>query len=187
MKTIAALSIQLIAVWAVLSGPYSAKPLILALAVVSLIATIAITRRVDRVVGSTVPLVLMFGWTLRVPRYAFFMVRKILSANVRVTRLLLDPRVTIRPRVLRVRMSPTTELGQVVLANSITLTPGTVTLDVDGDELLVHALGPVSASSVLNGEMDRAAAWLEGSAPWKGPASRRPAPESRSPSPDGRS
>jgi multicomponent Na+:H+ antiporter subunit E len=163
MRSILGLLILLIAVWAVLSWHYSTEPLIFVFAVLSLLAVVWLTRRMDRVAGGGSLPASFAGMLLRLPRYTLFVARWLVDANIRVTRLLLDPRIRLKPRVLRIKASQKTELGRVILANSITLTPGTVTLDVDGDELLVFALGPVSASGVLNGEMDREVSRLEGS------------------------
>lgn len=173
MKTILALLVLLVAVWAVLSGHYSTEPLVFALAVVSLVFVLFVSRRIDRVLGAAGPAFLVFGWLWRIPRYTLFMIRQVIAANLHVTRLLFDPRVQLAPRILHVRASQRTELARSFLANSITFTPGTVTLDLDGDRLLVHALDAVSASAVINGEMDRAASWLEGSGSLRVPSHPR--------------
>ena len=73
----------------------------------------------------------------------------------------LDPR-KIQPQLLRVRARQRSALAQVIHANSITLTPGTITLDLRNGELLVHAVSPDTAAGVLAGDMDRAATRLEG-------------------------
>jgi multicomponent Na+:H+ antiporter subunit E len=62
---------------------------------------------------------------------------------------------------VRLRLSQQTALGKVVYANSITLTPGTVTLAIEGDEILVHALTQADANVLETGEMDRKARELE--------------------------
>ena len=66
--------------------------------------------------------------------------------------------------VFTVRGSQKSELGRVVYANSITLTPGTVTIDLEGEELTVHALTKAGLEGVESGEMDRRVARLEGEA-----------------------
>jgi multicomponent Na+:H+ antiporter subunit E len=62
-----------------------------------------------------------------------------------------------------VPVSQSTDLGKVILANSITLTPGTISVQVDGGHILVHALEPGSIHDLFGGEMDRRADWVEGS------------------------
>ena len=73
------------------------------------------------------------------------------------TRNVLD----ISPRIIRVRASQQTELAQVIYANSITLTPGTVSVDLRDGEVLVHALHAEAAEGVESGEMDRRCTALE--------------------------
>ena len=58
--------------------------------------------------------------------------------------------------------SQKTEAGNVTYANSITLTPGTVTTELDGDVLEVHALSSDMADDVKSGVMDKKVSWLEG-------------------------
>jgi multicomponent Na+:H+ antiporter subunit E len=57
--------------------------------------------------------------------------------------------------LVRVKASQASELGQVIYANSITLTPGTVSIQVEGGEILVHALTTEMAEDLKGGEMDR--------------------------------
>jgi multicomponent Na+:H+ antiporter subunit E len=68
----------------------------------------------------------------------------------------------IKPHIFEVRASQVSELGHVIYANSITLTPGTVTVDVDGGVLTVHALTQDSADDVKSGEMDSKVVRMEG-------------------------
>ena len=67
----------------------------------------------------------------------------------------------ISPRMVRVKATQKTDLGLVIFANSITLTPGTVTVDIEGDEMIVHALSQDLADGVLNGDMDSRVTALE--------------------------
>ncbi len=62
----------------------------------------------------------------------------LVRANLDMARRVLTPSLPIRPEVVRIATSLRSDLGRLVLANSITLTPGTLTVDVDGDTLLVH-------------------------------------------------
>jgi multicomponent Na+:H+ antiporter subunit E len=72
--------------------------------------------------------------------------------------------MAIAPTVFTVTGSQKSELGLVVYANSITLTPGTVTIDLTDNKLTVHALTKAGLEGVESGEMDRRVAWLEGEA-----------------------
>lgn len=71
-------------------------------------------------------------------RYLLAFVIALVRSNLDMARRVLSPSLPIRPSVVRVHTELTSELGRLVLANSITLTPGTLTVDVQGNELLVH-------------------------------------------------
>lgn len=78
-----------------------------------------------------------------------------------VTRRILDPRLPISPAIARFAPSQRSDLGLVIHANSITLTPGTIAVRVGRDEFLVHALTEAGAASLAGSEMDRRVAALE--------------------------
>ena len=83
-------------------------------------------------------------------------------ANIDVSRRILDPKLPIRPNFIRVKASQQGDLGRVIYANSITLTPGTVSVDMEADEITVHALSYEGAAEDMSGEMDRRVSALEG-------------------------
>lgn len=94
--------------------------------------------------------------------YAPWLLWQIIKANWQVARIILTPSLPIQPRLMRLEVSQESDLGKVVYANSITLTPGTVTLDVREDRFLVHALTQEAADSLDTGEMDHKVSALEG-------------------------
>jgi len=79
----------------------------------------------------------------------------LIKANIDVARLVLSSKTPITPTLLRVKATQTSDIGQVIYANSITLTPGTISVDVANNEILVHALSRDGAESLKEGEMDR--------------------------------
>jgi multicomponent Na+:H+ antiporter subunit E len=79
-----------------------------------------------------------------------------------VTKIILAPRLPISPTLVRFRPSQSSVVGLVTHANSITLTPGTITIDAERGEFLVHALTREGAASLAGSEMDRRVAALEG-------------------------
>ncbi len=157
------LFVLLVVLWLLLSGSYTLKPIILGGAVLSLVLVLVVVARMDKAVGQTTPRPELGYFLVRMPKYSWFLISKVISANLRVTRMLLFPSVQPEPRLLRMQVGPQTVFGKLILANSITLTPGTATLDLRAGEVLVHALGSVSAASVVNGEIDRELRRLEGS------------------------
>lgn len=94
--------------------------------------------------------------------YPFWLAWQILAANLLVARMILSPSMPINPAVLRFRAPVRGKLGKVILGNSITLTPGTFTLDIQDDVFLVHAISPGTAGGVINGSMQRRVAALFG-------------------------
>lgn len=92
-----------------------------------------------------------------VPRllvYQVWLLKEIAWANWEVMREILRPRLAISPTVLRVLASQPDDLGRVIFANSITLTPGTIALEVDAQGVLVHALTAAGAESLATGTLD---------------------------------
>ena len=91
----------------------------------------------------------------RLPGYLSWLLYEILVANVHVLRLSLHLRGPneVKPQIVRFETKLKSEFARWVLANSITLTPGTVTVKVDGDDFYVHAIS-VHAAKGLEGEME---------------------------------
>lgn len=73
---------------------------------------------------------------------------QIVVASVQVARIVLSPKLDIEPRMFRFEHELPHNLARAVLANSVTLTPGTVTIDVLGNEFFVHALTPDAAEAL---------------------------------------
>jgi multicomponent Na+:H+ antiporter subunit E len=91
----------------------------------------------------------------RVPRYTAIVAWEIVVSSAQVAYLVLHPRLPINPQLVRFRSGLPHTLARLTFANSITLTPGTVTLDVQDDEFLVHALRAETAQDVEHGRMRR--------------------------------
>ena len=91
----------------------------------------------------------------RMLRYSPWLAWQVLCSNIAMTRIILDPRLPISPRVIRISSSQRGELARAIYANSITLTPGTVTMSVDGSELIVHAITRRCAEAFQSQEMDQ--------------------------------
>ncbi len=65
----------------------------------------------------------------------------------------LHPQMPIKPQIVEIEVDLETDVAKVLLANSITLTPGTVTVDIEGNKFIVHALTDKALESLLSGEM----------------------------------
>ena len=96
----------------------------------------------------------------RIPGFALLTVKRIVIAAAQVLRIVMDPRLPIQPFVVRQTVHFDEEAARVVYANAITITPGTLTLDLDGDVVTVHALDAELARDVVDGTLARDVARL---------------------------
>lgn len=145
----------LVGLWLALSGYF--QPLLLILGLASCAFVLFLTLRMDRIDGEMIPLDLRpRGWF----RYVAWLGVEIVKANLAVTRALLTPRLPIHPTLFRVRASQRSLLGHVTHANSITLTPGTLSIDLHGHAIDVHSLLPCDPQELA--EMDRRVSEIEG-------------------------
>ncbi len=87
---------------------------------------------------------------------------EIVKSNLQVARIILSPRLEISPELIKVPTSQGSDLGRVIYANSITLTPGTVSIYVWSEAIEVHALNRDFAAGVETGDMDRRVCAMEG-------------------------
>jgi multicomponent Na+:H+ antiporter subunit E len=98
-------------------------------------------------------------------RYMIWLVWNVIKANVEVAILILHPRMPIAPRLLTFRTTLKHPVAQVLVANSITLTPGTVTIDLSDQEYLVHALVPGSSGGITGAALQNMVGPVFGEAP----------------------
>ena len=141
-------------IWLLLSGHYD--PLLLTLGILSCITCLYVTWKAKFIDEEGLPLHLL----IRLPIYTLWLFKEIIKANIDTAKIIIlnNP----DPQNFRVKSSQKTEAGKVTYANSITLTPGTVTTELDGDVLEVHALSSDMADDVKSGVMDKKVSWLEG-------------------------
>ena len=149
MKRTITLGLVLTITWLFWSGHFY-EPFLLLLGALSVIGIIWLEKRMEILDDEGAPIL-----GLRSVAYMIWLCKEIIEANIEVTRLVLDPKLPIRPRMIRVEANQETALGRVILANSITLTPGTVSVDMQGNRIWVHALSFEGAEEDLSGDMDR--------------------------------
>lgn len=103
------------------------------------------------------------GLLTRATLYWPWLAVQILMSGLRVTRIILDPKLPISPTLVRVDALQNTAVGLTTYGNSITLTPGTLTVEATerGRALWVHALERSSAEGFSDDEMNRKVAWFE--------------------------
>ena len=156
MIQIAALFGVLVGLWLLLSGFFS--PLLLALGLFSAILVAYLAVRMELVDAENFPTRIRL---IRLLRYLLWLAHEIVLSNLDVSKRILQGRYSISPTVIRVRSSQRTRLGQVIYANSITLTPGTVSINVWENEIRVHALTREAGEVLMKGDMDRRVTELE--------------------------
>ncbi len=135
--------------WLLLSGHF--EPLILSFGAASVALVVFLAHRMDVVDHEGHPVHL--SWKL--PVYWVWLVWQIIVSNLSVARKILSPDMRIDPRLISVDAGQKDDLDRVVYANSITLTPGTVSLRLDEGKILVHALDEGFAEDLERGTMRR--------------------------------
>lgn len=131
--TFALATTVLFVVWLLLSGRFNLPDMVLGLLVAGLVAWLS---RPQLALLAGLKFSPLLPWYLA--RYLAVFIWALLKANFDMARRVLSPRLPINPALVSVRTRLQSPLGQLILANSITLTPGTLSVDVEGDLLYVH-------------------------------------------------
>jgi len=147
---IVGLVITLAGLWLFLSGHYT--PLLLSLGLLSILLVTIISLRMNLIAYNQPEALLQIAKFIP---YGFWLIVEILKSNIDVCKRILDPKLPISPRLITVTSSQLGDFAKVVYANSITLTPGTISIDVEGDDIEVHALSENGAEGLATGEMDK--------------------------------
>ncbi|MFW5927332.1 MAG: Na+/H+ antiporter subunit E [Wenzhouxiangella sp.] len=155
MRYVISLTLILAVLWLAVSGVY--KPPILIFGAVSVTFVVWLSVRMNVVGVEHNPI--LFSW--RLPVYWIWLVGQIIMANFNLLRRVIDP-ASIRPRLLRLSVPHHSAVAKVTYANSVTLTPGTISLMLSEKALVVHALDEVSAEGLMSGDMADHISWLEG-------------------------
>ncbi|MEM7730649.1 MAG: Na+/H+ antiporter subunit E [Pseudomonadota bacterium] len=149
----------LAATWWVLSG-YT-KPLLLTLGAISLGLVLLICWRMKILDRETAPYMTVpqtlayFGWLFV----------EIIKANIAVVRQILSPDMEVSPTLTKIPTGTKSDLARTMFANSITLTPGTVSVALEDDHILVHALLSEMSDADDFAEMGDRSAWAVGEPP----------------------
>ena len=148
------LALLLITAWVLWSGYL--KPLLLGLGALSCLLTIWVVRRMGYFDEDT----FAFHYDWRLLGFWAWLGREIILSSIQVARLVLRRKIDVEPEVVDIDGSGLGPVDLALLGNSITLTPGTLTLDVYEGRLLVHALTADGAAALRQGEMQRRVAAL---------------------------
>jgi multicomponent Na+:H+ antiporter subunit E len=150
-----ALAASLFAFWLLLSGLYT--PFLVLSGLGASIAVALFAQRMEVADREGHPVHLL----LAALAYWPWLLKEIAKAGWQVTLVILDPRLPVSPTLVRFRPSQKTSVALATHANSITLTPGTITVEAGRDEFLVHALTREGAAAVVDSEMDRRVSRLD--------------------------
>jgi len=157
VKHTVALFALLMAIWLLNSGHYT--PLMIGFGVGSCLFVVWLARRMNIVDDEGEPVHLL----RRLPVYLPWLAAEVIKSNLDVARRVLGyGRPDVSPRLFEAPTTQHSDLGRVIYANSITLTPGTVSIRVHGTKITVHAIAEEVADDLLEGEMDRRVTRLEG-------------------------
>jgi multicomponent Na+:H+ antiporter subunit E len=144
--------------WLLLSGFFT--PFLVSAGIGSAVAVALFARRMEVIDREGLPFDVLGRALLYVP----WLLKEILKAGWDVTKIILHPRLPVSPTLVRFRPGQRTAVGLVTHANSITLTPGTLSVEVGQDEFLVHGLTASGAAGCVDSEMDRRVTRIEGGA-----------------------
>ena len=152
------LAIALFVFWLALSGHYT--PMLVVIGGISAAACALAAARIHIVDAEGHPIEWLSAWITYFP----WLIGEIAKSAWGVTRIVLTPGLPISPALTVVKASQRSSVGIATFANSITLTPGTITVAVNGNDLIVHSLVREGAVDLAGGEMDRRVRALEGRA-----------------------
>lgn len=150
------LALVLFGFWLLLSGHYTS--FLISLGFLTAIGCVALSWRMGIVDVEGHPIELARGAISYVP----WLIGEIAKSTWDVVKIVLNPSLPISPRMIKVQASQQTRVGVAVFCNSITLTPGTITVDVKDHDLTVHALTAEGAEDLLSGDMDARVTQFEG-------------------------
>ncbi len=150
------LLVVLFGMWLLWSGHYTTQ--LIGFGLVSCLGVVLLCWRMGIVDREALPLDL----TWRTLRYIPWLTLEVVKSNIDLAKRVLSPRLPISPQLVELQATQKTDLGRITFANSITLTPSTVTIEARRDgRFVVHALAHEIAQDLRNGEMDRRVSRLE--------------------------
>lgn len=150
-------AIIMLAFWMLLSGEFTF--ILLLSGVISSLLVAYLSH--DLLIGDA-DIRLSTGRVYRFIKYLPWLLWQIVLANFDLVYRTLHPKMPIDPGIIAFKNEYKTDMGVVALANSITLTPGTVTIEANKDEFIVHSIAKAAAEGLMSGEMQRRVKDIEG-------------------------
>ena len=150
------LTLAMVAAWLTLSGYFI--PMILTFGAISIAIVVWMSRRMGILDAETVPYLSL----LQTISYFVWLFAEIVKANVQVVKAVLSPDLEVSPTLVKIPLNTDADIAETMFANSITLTPGTVSVDMQPDHILVHALLEDMSTPEDFAEMEERSAWAVG-------------------------
>lgn len=150
------LTLAMVAAWLTLSGYFI--PMILTFGAISIAIVVWMCRRMGILDGETVPYLSLLPTT----SYFVWLFVEIVKANMQVVKAVLSPDLEVSPTLVKIPLNTDIDIAETMFANSITLTPGTVSVDMEPDHILVHALLEEMSAPEDFAEMEKRSAWAVG-------------------------
>lgn len=150
------LTLAMVAAWLTLSGYFI--PMILTFGAISIAIVVWMCRRMGILDGETVPYLSLLPTT----SYFVWLFVEIVKANMQVVKAVLSPDLEVSPTLVKIPLNTDIDIAETMFANSITLTPGTVSVDMKPDHILVHALLEEMSAPEDFAEMEKRSAWAVG-------------------------
>ena len=144
----------LFSLWLLMSGHYNV--LIVSLGIISCAFCVYVAKRGKLIDDEGLPIFFI----PRLLNYLIWLFKEILKSNLSTAKVIINGKV--EPETFTVKTSQVTDVAKVTYANSITLTPGTVTTKIQKGVFEVHALNSDFGNDVRTNEMDKKVTWLEG-------------------------
>ena len=135
MKNVVLSFAILFGTWLLLSGVY--KSLIIAFGLFSVVLTIYFVKRMDKIDGYQVVFDIRF---FKFVGYFIWLLGEIAKSNIQVIKTILQGDKNINQKMFYKKTTQASDIGKAIFANSITLTPGTISVSIEGDDILVHSL-----------------------------------------------
>lgn len=150
VKHIISLGALLFALWLGLSGQLNT--LMLSLGLVSTLLVVYLAHRMDVIDKEIYPA----HMTVLLLRFWMFLAREVIVANIDVIKRIFRPGKNISPQLFELPLTQKSDLSRVIYANAITMTPGTVSVNLDKKTITVHTLSIEAADELRSGRMARA-------------------------------
>lgn len=137
--------------WIMLNGRFSADAGMVQVCVVGAVVALLAYAFAHKALGYTLKSELR--WWKKAPvlvAYLFILVKEIIIANIQMIKIVLSKKADIHPVIIRFKSPLKTNFARVLLANSITMTPGTITADIKDGFFIVHCVDKSFAEGIEN-------------------------------------